>query len=46
MAEQARAGDGFQLTLRFSLQLRLTRGVDMTSDVKSEPPIILHFLHL
>ena len=29
------AGDGLQLTLRFSFQPRLMPGVDMTSDVKS-----------
>jgi hypothetical protein len=33
-AEPRRAGDGLQLTLRFSFQPRLRPGVDMTSDVK------------
>ena len=37
-AEQARAGDGFQP--------RLTRGVDMTSDVKSWVKIFYVFIRL
>jgi len=36
---QPLAGDGVQLTLRFSFPPRLKRGVDMTSDVTGCQPI-------
>ena len=38
------AGDGVQRPLRGRFQARLTRGVDMTSDVKSWLPIFSHLL--
>jgi hypothetical protein len=43
-AEQARAGDGVQRPLRSRFQARLTRGVDMTSGVKSCDSSVLHLL--
>jgi hypothetical protein len=41
---QRRPGDALQRPLRSRFRARLTPGVDMTSNVKSWLPILLHFL--
>jgi len=39
LAEQAAAADAFQRPLRARFQARLSRSVDMTSDVKGGEPL-------
>jgi hypothetical protein len=46
ITEPPPAADALQPALRSGFQARLSPGVDMTSDVKSKPLMILHFFHL